>query len=166
MPSLFRIPGILLLIGAFWLAACGGGQPAEETPAERSEAIGERVYNQQCITCHQADGKGVPGVYPPLRGTGWVTGDKGRLIRLVLDGMRGPIVVKGQQYDNVMTPHERLLNDEQIAAVLTYVRQHFGNDASPVTPDEVMAVREADRHEGLWDADELRDETGIPDTAE
>lgn len=148
-----------------WLTAtagCGGGQTEEVTPEERFARLGERAYRNQCATCHQMDGQGVPGIYPPLHGTEWVIGDKGRLIRLTLDGLRGPIEVQGETYDAVMTP-QGYLTDEQIAAVLTYVRSHFGNEASAVTTDEVTAVRLADEHEGFWTADELRDVTGIPD---
>jgi mono/diheme cytochrome c family protein len=145
------------------LAACGGGDnlPADASPEQRTAALGARVYAQQCQTCHQADGQGVEGVYPPLTETDWTTGDPGRLIRLLLNGMRGPIEVKGVTYNNIMTPHGHL-NDDQIAAVLTHVRSSFGNDASAVTPDQVARVRAANTQRGIWDAQELETMTGIP----
>jgi mono/diheme cytochrome c family protein len=152
------------MAGLMLLAACGGdsAQSNSDSPEKQIAAMGKRVYNQQCITCHQSDGKGVPNVYPTLHGTEWVVGDKGRLVRLLLDGMKGPITVKGNDYNAVMTAHGPVLNDKQIAAVLTYVRKNFGNNASKVTTDEVTAVRMADEHDGAWQASELRSATGIP----
>lgn len=108
---------------------------------------GAEVYSREahCITCHQADGKGLPDTgFPPLSGTTWVNGSPERLIKLTLKGLMGPIEVQGKQYPGVvpMTPFESLLNDEEVAAVLTYVRNAFGNKASVIQPAEVGAVRE------------------------
>lgn len=125
---------------------------------------GESVYGKYCVTCHKEDGQGVPDAFPPLAGAEWVEGDPGRLIRLVLNGMQGPITVRGEQYNNVMTPHA-FLTDEQIAAVLTYVRSSFGNDAPPVESSTVRAVRAANTHEGLWVSTVLEHQTGIPGAA-
>ena len=100
-------------------------------------------------------------MYPPLTQTDWVLGDKGRLIRLVLNGMTGEVEVKGQVYNNVMTPHA-FLRDQQIADVLTFVRSNFGNDASPVLPEEVAAVRANLEQDEMWEAFELEQKTGIP----
>ena len=137
------------------LAGCGGRGPSE--PA----GLGAQVYATTCVTCHQRDGRGVPGAYPPLAGTPWVTGDEGRLVRLVLHGLRGPIDVDGVRYSNVMTAHG-FLSDDQIAAVVTYVRSEFGNAAGPVTPEQVAAVRAAEPRRGPWTAAELETRTGIP----
>lgn len=157
---MFRLTAALLL--ALLAAACGGDDlPADATPEQRFAALGARTYTSQCQTCHQADGKGREGVYPPLDGTDWVTGDRGRLIRLVLNGMRGPVEVKGVTYNNIMTPHGHL-SDDQIAAVLTHVRTSFGNDASAITPDQVARVRAASTQRGIWQASELETMTGIP----
>ena len=145
------------------LAGCGGGNASENrSPEQQRMALGQRVYQQQCVTCHQADGRGVGGVYPTLHETKWTTGDKGRLIRLVLHGMEGPMKVKGQRYNQRMRSLS-YLTDEQIAAVLTYVRQRFGNDARAVAPEEVAAVRAttASREEA-WTPSALWQETGIP----
>lgn len=126
---------------------------------------GEQIYNTRCISCHQMNGQGVPGTFPPLNGTKWVTGDKGRLIRLLLDGMDGRMEVKGRTYSGSMPPWGGALDDEGIAAISTYIRSNFGNEAAPVTPDEVAKVREAtaDRN-GPWTADELNEAAnqGIP----
>ncbi|AIM37262.1 dehydrogenase [Sphingobacterium sp. ML3W] len=99
-----------------------------------------------CVTCHQTDGKGLPlAGFPPLNGTKWVTGSQERLINVVLKGLHGPMEVKGEKFPGQvpMTPFEGMLNDEEVAAVLTYVRNSFGNKASAVTPEKVKTVRAA-----------------------
>ncbi|MFO1488216.1 MAG: cytochrome c [Verrucomicrobiota bacterium] len=107
-------------------------------------AQGKSVYGKTCVACHQATGMGAAGQFPPLAGSEWVSeADPGRIIRLVLNGLQGPITVKGQNYNNVMVPWNSL-SDEDIAAVITYIRgnKEWGNNASPVTPERVKAVRE------------------------
>lgn len=154
---------VLCALGALVLAGCSSeaqrGPSAD--PAVRQARLGQQVYGAYCSTCHQASGQGLPGAFPPLTGTDWVLGDEGRLIRLVLNGMRGPVEVNGEVYDNVMTAHN-FLTDDQIAAVLTYVRTSFGNDAPPVAPETVQAVRAANERDGLWEASALREATGVP----
>jgi quinoprotein glucose dehydrogenase len=93
-----------------------------------------------CMACHGADGGGAPGVGPPLAGSEWVTGPVENLIRIQLRGLMGPIKVKGTEYNLVMPPQAHQ-NDDQIAAVLTYIRNNFGNQASPVTSAQVAALR-------------------------
>lgn len=100
----------------------------------------EKLYNTFCGTCHQRNGKGVRGRMPPLTDTDWVTGNKERLITVVLNGLQGPLEINGEIYNSVMPSH-RFLKDEEIAAILTYVRTSFGNEASPVNADEVTAIR-------------------------
>lgn len=148
---------------AVLLAGCGDGDTSDAGSSSEAQRIaqGRQVYQQQCLTCHQADGQGLGGIYPTLRQTRWSEGDKGRLIRLVLHGMDGPVEVKGQTYDTLMQPLS-YLTDEEIAAVLTFVRQNFGNDASSVTPEEVAAVRSASSQSGTWAPDTLWQQTGIP----
>jgi len=113
-----------------------------------------------CATCHQADGKGLPAAgFPPLAQTDWVNGNEERLIKLTLNGLMGPIEVNGVKYPgNVpMTPFGRMLNDEQIAAVLTYVRKSFGNDASVISEEKVKEVREATKENtGFYQPSELQ----------
>lgn len=117
---------------------------------------GEQIYNTRCMSCHQMGGRGVPGSFPPLRDTDWVNGDKGRLIRLLLHGVTGSMEVKGQTYSGSMPPWKDALGPEGIAAVATYVRSNFGNDASPVTPEEVEAVQAAtEGRKKPWTAKEL-----------
>lgn len=103
-------------------------------------AGGAKVYSIYCGTCHQRDGKGASGRFPPLAGASYVTGNKNLLISIVLKGMEGPITVNGEEFNGTMPQHS-FLGDEEIANVLTYIRQNFGNKASSVTPDEVAAVR-------------------------
>ena len=114
----------------------------EAAPVEMSQLAqqGEAVYGQYCVACHQTDGQGMSGAFPPLTQTKWVEGEKAELIGVILNGLQGPITVKGEEYNNVMASHD-FLSDEDIAAVLTYVRQSFGNNVSEVTPEEVANVR-------------------------
>lgn len=95
-----------------------------------------------CQACHGADGNGVPGLAPPLAGSEWVVGPVENPIRIALRGLGGPIKVKGVDY-NLPAPMMAVahLSDEQLSAVLTYVRNSFGNKASAVTPDQVKAFR-------------------------
>ena len=136
-----------------------------QTQAAKSYEDGERIYMTRCMSCHQTDGKGIAGVFPPLDGTEWVKGDKGRLIRIVLQGLTGETTVQDVVYSGAMPPWQSFLNDEEIAAVLTYVRSAWNNDASAVTEQEVAAVRKAtaDRTDA-WTEEELEKEEnlGIP----
>jgi mono/diheme cytochrome c family protein len=122
-------------------------------------ASGRRVYDIYCSVCHQPTGQGITGQFPPLAGADWVLFDTPyRKIRLVLDGIQGPMVVNGQNYNGAMPPWRDLLTDEEIAAVLTYIRANpaWGNDASPVSPEQVGTIRE--RTAGrvtAWSAAEL-----------
>ena len=123
--------------------------------------LGKEIYAREgfCGTCHQMDGGGLTASqFPPLRGTPWVTGSPERMIKIVLKGIMGPIEVAGREYPGQvpMTPYEGMLNDTEIAAVLTYVRNSFGNQASPISPDLVKKVREEVKDkEGFWSPTEL-----------
>ncbi len=105
---------------------------------------GEQVYNRYCGSCHQNNGLGASGRFPPLAATSWVTGDKKRLIQLVLNGLEGQIEVNGLSFNNSMPQHS-FLKDEEIANVLTYIRQNFGNKASAIATEEVQAARDFSR---------------------
>lgn len=105
-----------------------------------SVARGKDVYIQQCPACHQADGSGVEGTNPSLVRTKYVQGNKTTPVRIILKGMQG-VDIDDERYRNVMAPHADL-TDQQIADVLTYVRNSFGNKASAVTAGEVKAIRE------------------------
>ncbi len=126
---------------------------------------GAEIYMTRCMSCHQMNGRGVPGVFPPLAGTEWVTGDKGRLIRVVLQGLMGSIQVGDETYSGAMPPWSSFLDDEQTASLLTYIRSSWGNEASEITPAEVGKVREAtSERRDPWTETEFNEEAnlGIP----
>jgi glucose/arabinose dehydrogenase/mono/diheme cytochrome c family protein len=107
---------------------------------------GAEIFNREahCVTCHQANGKGLPDSgLPPLVKSSWVNGDPDLLIKLTLKGLMGPIEVNGRKYPGQvpMTPFEYLLKDDEIASVLTYTRNSFGNKASVIQAKDVAKVR-------------------------
>lgn len=101
---------------------------------------GGKVYGIYCAACHQRNGMGDSQRFPPLAGSEWVTGDKKKLITVLMKGLEGPIEVKGQSYNNVMPQHS-FLKDEELAEVLTHIRTNFGNTADAVSAAEVNEVR-------------------------
>jgi len=116
----------------------GAAQAAELSPHDR----GKKIFAANCQTCHQANGQGVPGQYPPLAGSEFTTGGSRRPAMIVLKGLQGPVKVKGQQYGTaVMQPWDKTLTDQKIADVLTYERSDWGNNASPVTAEQISALR-------------------------
>lgn len=131
------ITGILCLLAVVYLFAQAKKQPAATASVKR----GQKVFETTCIVCHQKNGGGVPRMYPTLVKTSFVLGDKSQLAQIVLKGLNQPIEVKGEKYNNVM-PAFAQLTDEQIADVLTYVRNSFGNKASAVSPALVKAERD------------------------
>lgn len=132
---------------------------AKATPLTAEEQklfdSGRGVYEATCLACHQPHGMGQEGLAPGLVGTDWVAGPPERLIRIILHGLRGPIQVKGQTYELDM-PSLGILDDEQIAAVLTYTRREWGHTYSAVTPALVKKVREETaKREDAWTEPEL-----------
>jgi mono/diheme cytochrome c family protein len=113
---------------------------ASTAALQASITRGKTVYDTYCLVCHQANGSGVPSMNPPLMKTSWVLGSKTVLIEQVLKGSSNKVEIDGEKFHGVM-PAQVQLTDEQIADVLTYVRNSFGNKASIVTPTEVKAVR-------------------------
>ena len=112
------------------------------TTLKTSIASGKLVYTRICLSCHMADGGGVQNLNPPLIKTTYVLGDKKKLISIVLNGFSEKVEINDETYSNVMASHA-YLKDKEIADVLTYVRNSFGNKASAVTPVEVKRVRAA-----------------------
>lgn len=182
MGRLFQTPTWILVVfglsiywGQLYLDSNGGGfdplvynhgeQLADvEARVPKSEAgellvRGKKVFGTYCVACHQPHGRGVAGQFPPLVDSEWVLAEgPNRIIRIVLNGLQGPISVKGDEYNNVMLPWRDQLSDEDIAAVLTFVRANaeWGHKASPVTPEQVKAIREATADRGSsWTAAEL-----------
>jgi hypothetical protein len=109
-------------------------------PPKPSGPVGP--YQAVCATCHQPEGQGMPGAFPPLAGSEWISNNPEVPIRIVLLGLSGPIEVKGLSFNTLMPPPAGL-TDEQIAEAITYARTHFGNTASEVTVDQVKQVRAA-----------------------
>jgi mono/diheme cytochrome c family protein len=117
-------------------------QSAMETSSDPN-AKGKELYLKICAACHQRDGEGKEGVAPPLAGSEWALAPGGgRLVRIVLNGLTGPIRVNGRDWNLPMPPWRANLDDDEVAVVLTYVRSQLGsNRAGPVTPESVAAVR-------------------------
>lgn len=129
---------------------------AEAPKAVDPMVLGRRVYNN-CTTCHQQDGGGVAGAYPPLAGSEIVAGAPEQLAAILLHGLHGPLRVKGVEYNGEMPEWGSKLKDEQIAAVMTYIRASFGNSAPPVDAELVKQVRGATASRSQpWTEAELR----------
>jgi mono/diheme cytochrome c family protein len=149
IPSSFRFPALLasLLFTSF-------------TQAQDAISRGQTVYMQVCFACHQPTGLGLPGMFPPLAGSDWASAKKpDRMIRMVLHGFTGPITINGKPFTTpapLMPPQGAALSDKQIADVLSYVRDTFGNKAGGVTPEQVAAIREAEKaRAAMWTEAEL-----------
>ncbi len=167
---------VLLMVSIISMAFVGQPEPINtgEAPviaASYSDADfindeGEEIYMTRCMSCHMAQGEGVPGVFPPVAESEYVSGDKGRLIRMIMHGLSGEIEVNGITYSGMMPPWGGFLDDKQIADVLTFVRSNFDNDADAVTEDEVARVRaHVGERKDTWTIDELNQEEnlGIPE---
>jgi len=131
---------------------------------------GAKVFRNQCAQCHQADGNGLAGVYPPLIGSEWVTGHPEVLARILTNGLNGPIEVKGNTYNGNMPafgPGGLNLRPNEIAGVMTYIRQEWGNDASEISV--AMLEDYLELYSGRstpWQAPELREDLGPVPQAE
>lgn len=117
---------------------------------------GRAVYEAVCALCHGSDGAGKPNQAPTFIGSDWVTGSPGRLIRIPLAGLTGPIEVNGEQWNLAMPAMGAALSDDDLAAVLTYMRQSWGNNAEEITVDQVQAVRAEVGNRGPYTAQELQ----------
>jgi nitrite reductase (NO-forming) len=98
------------------------------------------VFSTVCFACHQANGQGLPNAFPPLAGSDFLMADKDRSIRIVLSGLKGEITVNGNKFHGEMPKPP--LSDDQVASVLTYVRNSFGNSGDPVTLADVLRVKQ------------------------
>ena len=141
-----RVLALMALVSAFWLpvAAAAGVSDvavhAAEAAAGAERESGQADYVRYCQACHQANGQGMTGVFPPLAGSDYFLADRERAIRVVLAGLSGPIEVNNKPYNAVM-PHLEYLSDEQVAGVLTYVANSWGNSSAQYSAAEVAAVR-------------------------
>jgi mono/diheme cytochrome c family protein len=171
---LVAVFGALVFWGGWYLATYSGGfrsDVLDEEPSARYAGgavegatevdplvLGQRLYQANCVACHGVTGAGQPGVYPPLAGSQWVAGSAARVVRIVLHGLEGPIVVSGSRYNNSMPAFGARLSDQHLAAVLTYIRTNgeWGNSATPITPAQVTAARAAtSKRRTAWSEAEL-----------
>ena len=136
--------------------AGGGGAAVELTPL----ALGEKVFKEVCQVCHMPNGLGQPGAIPALAGSEWVDGseyNEKRIVAIVLKGLKGPITVKGAAFNGAMPTQEQQLNPKKISAVLTYVKQAWGNKGGEITEAQVAAAKkEFADHGDQWTADEMK----------
>ncbi len=130
-------------------------KPLTEVESKRF-AAGKELYTQLCGVCHQPSGLGMEGVAPPLLDSEWALGTPHRNIRIVLNGLTGPVKIGKKTFDSEM-PGLKSLDDEQIASVLTYVRREWGHEGDPIDPKQVAEIRKetADRGDTQWTADDL-----------
>jgi mono/diheme cytochrome c family protein len=123
-------------------------------------AEGKKLYAANCVACHQTQGQGVPGTFPPLAGSEWVVGSEERVVRILLHGLSGPVTVAGAQYNGAMPAFGQgsgyNWSDEKVSHVLTFIRQSWGNSAPAITPERVTEIRNAvGQRKTPWTADEL-----------
>lgn len=159
--------GVLIFWGGWYLGRYSGdfqsdvmnekqvGGLAEPPRPLDPLVLGERVYNGKCAACHQPDGKGRPGQYPPLAGSEWVAGSPEILAKILMHGLQGEIKVAGQTFNGNMPGLAAQLSDDQAAAVLSFVRQAWGNSAPPVEPAVIGEARKLTRPTP-WTEAELR----------
>ena len=139
--------------GTFGTIAHEVEQPQMSAGGEvKPEVKGDMVFAGVCQACHQADGKGVEGKYPPLAGSEWLLQDSFTPARIVLFGLEGEISVKGNGYNNKMPEFQDKLSNEEIAAAISFARSSFGNKGVVVVPAQVDSVRKMYRGRGPWSA--------------
>jgi len=140
-------------------AAPAGGPAAgavSGAPVPGAPVSGASVFANRCAACHQANGLGLPGAFPPLAGSEYVLGEEEPVVRIVLGGLTGPVTVQGQTFNGAMPAWADQLSDAEIAAVLTYVRSSWGNRAEAVTAEQVARERAATiGRTAPWTAGEL-----------
>lgn len=133
IPALLCIAVIILF---------GFRKPQQGKDLKASMERGKIVYGQICVACHGIDGGGMPRMNPPLWKTSYVLGDKKALVKIILKGLKGgEVEIEGDRFENAMPAQESMLSDQQVADVLTYVRNSFGNKASSVSVAEVRSER-------------------------
>jgi mono/diheme cytochrome c family protein len=122
---------------------------------DAQSAEGKKLYESagSCVACHQPTGLGLPGAFPPLAGSDWVSDGPDRLIAITLKGLQGPVLVNGKQYQSMMPP-QVLFNDGQLAKILTYVRTAWGNKGSAITESQVKKIR-AKLGPGAYERDQM-----------
>lgn len=138
-----KFASILLLLCAFvsltYLVSRGIDSYQESANLEK-HAAGMRLYEQRCATCHQSNGEGVKGLYPPLQSSDFLQENKHRIINVLLQGISGEITVNGEVYNGVMHPVP--VSDQEIADILNYVSARFGNGEMTFAKEEIEVLRE------------------------
>lgn len=139
--------GYILLSDPFGTPGLGDRRTVAELsgPAPSASGAGpdgKQLYAANCLACHQATGKGLPGVFPPLDGSEWVAGDKRTVVNILLHGITGEIAVSGSTYKGAM-PAFNQLSDQELAALATYVRSGWSNKADPIKPELFEQERKA-----------------------
>ena len=130
--------------------AAAEAKAAPDDPAAML-AHGKQIFTTTCQVCHQANGLGVPGAFPPLEGSEWVTGSTKRIVAILLHGINGEIVVKGEKFQNAMPPFKDQFSSADIAAVATFIRQTFGKKTDVITAATVDEVKsKTASHAGPW----------------
>ncbi|MBI4228357.1 MAG: cytochrome c, partial [Deltaproteobacteria bacterium] len=126
-------------------------------PDKETKVDGNQVYTGTCAACHQQDGQGIPGAFPPLAGSDWLLKDPETPIRIVLHGLSGLIDVKGTTFNNVMPEWGSRLSNQEIAAILTYARSSWNNSAEEISTEMVEKIRhETSDRTNPWEAEELK----------
>lgn len=116
---------------------------SQSAPASPEGSVtGSAVFSRQCASCHGENGEGFGRAFPPLAQSQWATGEKQRLIRILLHGLEGSVEVQGQRYNGMMPAFSARLSDEEAAAVLSHIRSSWGNEAPAISEEEVGEVRE------------------------
>jgi len=131
---------VVLAIAAIVVLVLFTNKKGQSSPPDESIGRGQKIYEQYCLSCHQANGSGVPHLNPPLVKTSFVLGDPSILIKIVQEGLSG-MEINGEVYTNPMPPFGKLLNEQQTADVITYIRNSFGNKADVVSADLVKDVK-------------------------
>lgn len=171
-PWLTLLFGAVVFWGGYYLASYNGGFRPDVYNEQRTEGgtapsnpaagadplvLGKRLYTANCAACHQPTGLGVSGQFPPLAGSEWVLGEPAMLKRILLQGLQGPLRVKGQSYNGNMPAFSTRLNDDQLAAVLSYIRQEWGNVAEPISPASIADIRKVvPQRTAAWTEAELK----------
>lgn len=151
-----ELPGSALIAGG---KPAGGDIQVALDPVADLVKLGKRQFANNCASCHQGSGLGIAGQYPPLAGSEWVTGAgvERSLVAILIHGLEGTVTVKGLNYNGAMPAWGKSMNDRQIAGVLTYIRQEWGNAAGPISPEQVSAVRkEQEARAKPWSQGELK----------
>lgn len=133
-----------LLLSLVILSCTGGNQEASGEGNDNSEAsqkyqAGKEVYMKNCVACHQSDGEGVKGAFPPLAKSDYLLADKNRAIRQIIHGSSGEMIVNGETYNTIMPPQP--ISDEEIRDVVNYILNSWGNNGGEVTLEEVKKQR-------------------------